>query len=894
MKSYISLPTLSPRKSNKKLIKSTTGIQIPDRSQRFEEDDYLFSPNLNNNSEALSAIMSPLSSNKAENRINFFESLRKLPLTEKRQKEEVSVSMAYISECFRQSLSPIPVGLASSESDSVNIQNYGMGDNYAKAFSKGVNKMKNLEKLNLGANSLSPRGAKVILSKVSLKPLKELNLKDNKLNIKSVKPLISIFQKEHPTLKYLNLENTRLSEKEITRLCEVISNDRILIFLGLAMNSLGVPSAVAIKAMLLENHYLKKLDLHWNNLKDQGSLLIFEGLCKNDSLKELDISFNSIGNTRDKAAITSISNCLSKIQGLAHLDLSFNSFKNEECKILNEGLRNNHDILGIHFLGNEGFIDSQGFVVATNQTMHFEQSHLFRRIFDDAKTLRLAIRRRPKLCCWICEKWVEMKFVWTLNVSGGSHNGDMFIHLDCDNYEPDLMTFVNNSFEIKRAVPPGEVKFFFTKNNFMLRSKEYNLHELSKPEELEVFYSDKVSISLVLHVINKTEVKGATCEYKNPFKTVPRNPKFNYQPPPDKMERVKWDISRSLFKDYRLLNQSLAEECFEFDWGQSKMQNWVKANEQDDLKELLKSHYIQIIETFRFLGSQSGNEYFTVGSNIFNEFLNQSNVIDSVYDQSDLGVNWNSVLVSKDKKQPYNPGNALVRYQFTELLVRIAHDRYLRPKIVQTITEALKLLINEKIGPSLTQNNSNTWREKEYLCETVDVILKAYKPIIDNIFKTYSGRKSLPGQKPFMCIEEFRQMCFDGKIIPEKFPARELDGCFVLAMMVQVDELFEKKHVEMTFVEFLEALCRVCWYIRIKDDEKEEVELSEFTKAGIQVDLKDKIEKAMWNLFHLCPKNVQDGFNFPNQEVYKSFMYKFERLPTTIKETYKDSDDEFY
>ena len=893
MKSFINLPALTTKKAKKKILKSSTRLTLQDHSTRLDEEDFLFSLNPSSNSEAKESLSASLSPTKADNRVNFFESLRKLPLLEKRQQEEVSVSMAYINECFRQSLSPIPVGLACSNSDSVSVQNYGMGDNYAKAFSKGVTKMKNLEKLNLGANSLSPRGTKVILTKVALKPLKELNLKDNRMNLKSLKPLISIFQKENPTLKYLNLENTRISEKEIVRLCEVIANDRVLIFLGLAMNSLGTTSALALKSMLSENHYLKKLDLHWNNLKDQGSLQIFEGLCKNDSLKELDISWNSIGQSRDKTHVRSISACLSKIQGLAHLDLSFNSLNNEECKVLSEGLRRNHDLLGIHLMGNEGFIDSQGFLVPTNQTMHFEQSHLFKRLFDDIRTVQLSLKRRPKLRCWICEGWVEMKFVWTLGVSGGSNNGDMFIHLDCDNYEPDLMKFGNSTYEIKRVVPPGEVKFFFTKNNFMLRSKEYNLFELPKPEEKEIRFSEKVSVNLVLHVINKTSAKGPPCEYRNPFKTLPRNPKFNYQPPPDKWERVQWDIGKSLFKDYRMLNQKLAEDCFEFDWAQSKMQNWVKASEQDELKDLLKDHYQEIIETFRFLGSQSGNEYFTVGSNIFNEFLNQSNVFDSVYDQSDLGVNWNSVLVSKDKKQPYNPGNALVRYQFTEILVRIANDRYMRPKLCSSISEALKMLINEKIGLILTQNNSSLWRHKEYLCEAVDVVLKAYKPIIDSIFKVYSGKKSLPGQKPFMCIEEFRQMCFDGKIVPEKFPARELDGCFVLAMMVQVDELFEKKHVEMTFVEFLEAFCRVSWYIQARNQDKEkEQSFSEFSKVGIEVELKEKIEKAMWNLFQLCPRTVQDSFAFPNQEVYKSFMYKFERMPTTIKETYKDSDDE--
>ena len=890
MKSQLSLPIL-PSNRNKPLYqKSSTKNQLSDQSIKSSEPDLPLFKSESSPPLTVQSSLSSLSPNKGECRAEFFESLHRLPLLSKRQQEEMSASMAYLHECNRQSLSPIPMGLAGNDHNSISIQNYAMGDNYALAFSKGIKRLKNLEKLNLCANSLSPRGTKTILSKVSLKPLKELNLKDNKMNIKSVKPLLGLIQKQNATLKYLNLENTRLTDRDVGKLCEVLANDRILNFLGLAMNALGVEAAGSLKAMLAENHYLRKLDLHWNCLKDAGALMVFEGLSKNDSLKELDLSWNSIGNSKDKSTVKNLATCMGRASGLAHLDLSFNSLTSDECGLIGQGLESNHDLLGLHLMGNEGFIDSQGFVCKSNQSTHFEQSHLFKRIFDKTRKARLFLKR-PKIRCWICEGWVEMKFVWHLNHSGGSSNGDMFIHLDCDDYEPDLMTFTRDSYEIRRVVPSGEAKFFFTNNNFILRSKEYEFHELARPEDREVHFSDKFKVSLTLHVINKAAARGAACDYSSPFRTQPRTPRFVYAPAQEKMERVLWDISRSLFKDYKFLNDELVASCLEFDWNQSKLPNWVKASEQAALKALLLQWYEHLIETFRHLGSQSGNEFFTVGSNVFNEFLNQSSVFDSYYDQSDLGVNWSAVQVSKDKKQPYNPGNALVRYQFTELLLRIAYDRYVRTKICPSLPEAFALFLEEKIGAVVRSYNSHVWRQQEYLHETVDIVLKSYKPVIDTVYKLYSGKKSLPGQKAFMSIEEFRQLCIDSKIVNERIAARELDACFVLAMMVQVDELYEKKHVEMTYVEFLEALCRTCWYISPDNVESEEVELSEFKKIGIHVELKEKIEKAMWNLFHLCPKALQDSFTFPNQQVYKSFMYKFERMPTTIKENYKDMDD---
>ena len=115
-------------------------------------------------------------------------------------------------------------------------------------------------------------------------------MNDNKVDDKTTKSLLGILLKSQPSLRYLNLENTGLTDGDVTRLCEVLANDRMLNFLGLAINSLGINAAKPLSNMLIENHYLKKLDLHWNNFKDLGALILFQGIRLNDSLKELDLS----------------------------------------------------------------------------------------------------------------------------------------------------------------------------------------------------------------------------------------------------------------------------------------------------------------------------------------------------------------------------------------------------------------------------------------------------------------------------------------------------------------------------------------------------------------------------------------------------------------------------
>ena len=47
---------------------------------------------------------------------------------------------------------------------------------------------------------------------------------------------------------------------------------------------------------------------------------------------------------------------------LVHLDISYNDFDSKEIEIFKKGLDVNHTIFGIHFAGNEGVIDNNGYV----------------------------------------------------------------------------------------------------------------------------------------------------------------------------------------------------------------------------------------------------------------------------------------------------------------------------------------------------------------------------------------------------------------------------------------------------------------------------------------------------------------------------------------------------
>ena len=58
-----------------------------------------------------------------------------------------------------------------------------------------------------------------------------------------------------------------------------------------------------------------------------------------------------------------ISNCLRVNKTLQHLDLSFNNFNKESSQLISEGLEPNKTLLGFHFKGNYGYVNSKGFLI---------------------------------------------------------------------------------------------------------------------------------------------------------------------------------------------------------------------------------------------------------------------------------------------------------------------------------------------------------------------------------------------------------------------------------------------------------------------------------------------------------------------------------------------------
>ena len=82
-------------------------------------------------------------------------------------------------------------------------------------------------------------------------------------------------------------------------------------------------------------------------------------------------------------------------------------------------------------------------------------------------------------------------------------------------------------------------------------------------------------------------------------------------------------------------------------------------------------------------------------------------------------------------------------------------------------------------------------------------------PVIENLYKKYSGKKTLPGKKKFMSMEELYQICSTANLFDDNFVDRDVALAFNLSMMTQKDELNDRRIFEMSSLEFFEALARI-------------------------------------------------------------------------------------
>ena len=100
---------------------------------------------------------------------------------------------------------------------------------------------------------------------------------------------------------------------------------------------------------------------------------------------------------------------------------------------------------------------------------------------------------------------------------------------------------------------------------------------------------------------------------------------------------------------------------------------------------------------------------------------------------SSLDIEYEKVNFTKEKEE-INNKNWLVRYEFMEMMLRIAGEMYLKTDKVKTWHEAIQMFYdNNAVKYFKKFNTAQPWREEKLWFEQQDYIFKRHKTIIDNV-----------------------------------------------------------------------------------------------------------------------------------------------------------------
>ncbi|KAL4487307.1 hypothetical protein ABPG73_005817 [Tetrahymena malaccensis] len=713
-----------------------------------------------------------------------------------------------------------------SQNLQININGYGLSDMHAPFLVKTL-KHKPVKSVEIGNNNFKDKGIEMILSELINYETQSLDLSFNTFTFRIMDSFQNVLSQEY-SLKDLNLEGNKLGDAAIEKISKYALHLEIL---NVANNSITNQGAIYINRMLKGQTRLRELKLHWNRINGIGGKLIAEALYHNDYLKVLDISYNSMG-IGDPECSVYWAKMLSKDSkcGLIHLDLSYNRFDEMSSKIISNELRNNNTIYGLHYKGNSGEIDCQGFLVNINSSEQntSKQEQEIQSTFRRMKTSN-EIKGKFGVMenCWICEGWQEKEFFWNPTFSGPVELPPVFIHFNFDGYKPHQMKYINFNgrkyFSLFQMVPPNtKILYFFTAagNQLHAKDQQWTIQEAT----ITIQFADK-SKECFLNKLNilRSSVSNQLydSDYVMSIDCIPRKQELEAFMPKQQQLNFQWDIQNSIFEDRvkNIPDENFFNQCFDFDWKWGvRLARVVKEVDQlEKLRIYLKPHYQKLIKLYKYYASyQPNGELWCWNQQIYQDFVVEAGIVDGRYfkikDSLLCFIMSNNLAETKTHPQLFNeyqlmlnPENCLIRYQMMEIFTLISIEKYIKPGLCKTLVDAVETLFKHGLG-SIIDNipESQEWRDNKLYTEKVDSIIKLYYQLFQQLFNKYSKRRD---PKDVMGLFDFKQFLSDYKFLD--IDEKTINIIFNSSLPIQVDELNKQTHMQMDLMSFIEALARI-------------------------------------------------------------------------------------
>lgn len=147
------------------------------------------------------------------------------------------------------------------------------------------------------------------------------------------------------------------------------------------------------------------------------------------------------------------------------------------------------------------------------------------------------------------------------------------------------------------------------------------------------------------------------------------------------------------------------------------------------------------------------------------------------------------------------------RYEFLEIIVRIANQLYKETKKVTRTAEAVNLFLKEKIYPNAEMMDGETFRRLQCYNVKVNELLKKNEPVIKKVYDSYTHAK-----KKFIRYDECKEYIRGIEFSKYGLSDRVVGTIFAESMQTMIDTIGGKEKLsEMRYTEFLVFLVRIAY-----------------------------------------------------------------------------------
>ena len=213
-------------------------------------------------------------------------------------------------------------------------------------------------------------------------------------------------------------------------------------------------------------------------------------------------------------------------------------------------------------------------------------------------------------------------------------------------------------------------------------------------------------------------------------------------------ERV-YDHANSVFREWIPDDTKVTDQMLKHDFNFWKVPRFVKdTNEQESCKFIIKQNIGQLMKVWHYLRCKSS--FPGVGFLDYVNWVISMKVLDDKCTQNTIDRTFIAANVELEKIEGNaNNSDSLMRYQFLEVLVRLAKAKFIETGVEKSFSSATARLIREHVKKYDVPEEWQGFRDAELWTIQINDMLEPNIPALRRIYESY-----FEPRKRFMSLDD--------------------------------------------------------------------------------------------------------------------------------------------